>query len=382
MAKSSVVLSREDLERVKAYRYSTNSLTPLEIYFFEPWWNFLANKVYPDWLAPNLITILGAVVPLAFMASVAVLCPTFTETMPQWLIALYIFAMFWFQTLDATDGKQARRTDNCSPLGQILDHNLDQLTQTCFMIGACAVLKTGANLPLILCLTPGLMAPHFSIEYRTHFTNFHQIVVGGIGQTETLVIVMCVAGFAMLHPDGNDFFDKSTAPFGIADHLSNKQIVCAFAAISGVYYNLENFFYGLKQAKDKPYALKCILPYAQFLIMMCTMSLSQFFSARAALFIFMNGNYLLYANAVLNLSTTAGMAYDWLYAEPILFVALNLLDSWKMLTAAQITMLYIAYAAWVAIRWLLLMQNIVEQICTYMGIRFLHNKPPKKHKTH
>jgi phosphatidylglycerophosphate synthase len=31
--------------------------------------------------------------------------------------------MFWFQTIDATDGKQARKTDNCSPLGQLLDHS-------------------------------------------------------------------------------------------------------------------------------------------------------------------------------------------------------------------------------------------------------------------
>ena len=75
------------------------------------------------------------------------------------------------------------------------------------MIGACAVLKTGAQLPLILCLTPGLMAPHFSIEYRTHFTNFHQIVVAGIGQTETLVIVMLISSIALFRPESNDFFD-------------------------------------------------------------------------------------------------------------------------------------------------------------------------------
>ena len=128
---SSVLLSKEDLERVKAYRYSTNPITPLEIYVFEHWWNFLVNKVYPDWLAPNVITIAGAVVPLMLLPLVVVFCPTFEVTMPQWLIGMYMFSLFWFQTMDATDGKQARRTGNCSPLGQILDHTLDQLTQTC-----------------------------------------------------------------------------------------------------------------------------------------------------------------------------------------------------------------------------------------------------------
>ena len=51
------------------------------------------------------------------------------------------------------------------------------------------------------------MAPHYSIEYRTHFTNFHQIVVAGIGQTETLVIVMLISSIALFRPESNDFFD-------------------------------------------------------------------------------------------------------------------------------------------------------------------------------
>lgn len=173
MGKSSLVLSRENLEKVKSYRYSTNSQTPLEVYVFDHFWNFVANNLFPDWLAPNLITLAGTVMPLISMVLVAIYCPTFEETMPQWLLAFIVFSVFWFQTLDSTDGKQARRTDNCSPIGQILDHNLDQLTQTCIMVTACAVLKVGGSLALIFCLTPSLMAPHYSIEYRTHFTNFH-----------------------------------------------------------------------------------------------------------------------------------------------------------------------------------------------------------------
>ena len=107
--------------------------------------------------------------------------PDLTGVFPRWLVCLCIFSNFWYQTIDATDGKQARRTNNCSPLGQILDHNLDQLTQTCFMIAVLGILQVGGNIWLILAYTPGVMAAHFLIEYRTHFTNFHQLVIGGIG---------------------------------------------------------------------------------------------------------------------------------------------------------------------------------------------------------
>jgi len=41
----------------------------------------------------------------------------------------------------------------------------------------------------ILALTPGVMSAHYSIEYRTHFTNFHSTVVGAIGATEQLLFL-------------------------------------------------------------------------------------------------------------------------------------------------------------------------------------------------
>ncbi len=113
MSKSAIQLEVNELENV---------------YIFNPFWDFIANNCYPDWLAPNVITLLGLIVPMVSLVAVAYLFPTLTGVFPPWLLALNAFALFWYSTLDATDGKQARRTDNCSPLGQILDHNLDQLT--------------------------------------------------------------------------------------------------------------------------------------------------------------------------------------------------------------------------------------------------------------
>ena len=52
------------------------------------------------------------------------------------------------------------------------------------MIAVLGMLQTGPNIWMILAFTPGVMSMHFSVEYRTHFTNFHQLVVGGIGATE------------------------------------------------------------------------------------------------------------------------------------------------------------------------------------------------------
>jgi ethanolaminephosphotransferase len=119
------------------------------------------------------------------------------------------FSLFWYQTIDAIDGKQARRTDNCSPLGQLLDHNLDQISFTIFMCMACALLQTGGNIWIILAITPGVMAAHYSIEYRTHFTGIHYTVVGMIGATEQLCIFMTATLVTLFHPLNNDFSKQS-----------------------------------------------------------------------------------------------------------------------------------------------------------------------------
>jgi phosphatidylglycerophosphate synthase len=120
-----VTLTKTELEKIKHYKYSTNSATPIEKYFYNAVWDYIANNWLPDWLAPNLLTLLGVVLPLAMLIAVCVVNPSFGETVPHWLLMLGFLANLWYQTIDAVDGKQARRTNNCSPLGQILDHNLD-----------------------------------------------------------------------------------------------------------------------------------------------------------------------------------------------------------------------------------------------------------------
>lgn len=47
-----------------------------------------------------------------------------------WACLLTAIGLFLFQTLDAIDGKQARRTGSSSPLGQLFDHGLDGISWT------------------------------------------------------------------------------------------------------------------------------------------------------------------------------------------------------------------------------------------------------------
>ena len=68
--------------------------------------------------------------------------------------------------------------------------------------------------------------------------------------------------------DSNALFARKVVVPGIEYETDISDIVILFACLTGVHYNLENIFVSLYHAKDKGYALGCILPYAQFFAMM------------------------------------------------------------------------------------------------------------------
>ena len=67
------------------------------------------------------------------------------------LVYLYfIICIFMGQTLDAIDGKHARNTKRGSPLGQLMDHGVDSLTNSCHLIYVCQTLKLGNSAFIVI----------------------------------------------------------------------------------------------------------------------------------------------------------------------------------------------------------------------------------------
>lgn len=85
-------------------------------------------------MAPNLVcisfafinkkkvTLIGFVALILCYSLTLYHCPEVQGEMPQWIYIANIALLFWYQTLDAIDGKQARRTKSSSPLGELFDH--------------------------------------------------------------------------------------------------------------------------------------------------------------------------------------------------------------------------------------------------------------------
>lgn len=75
---------------------------------------------------------------------------TASKDIPNYCFTLAAVCIWTYSTLDAIDGKQARRTKSSSPLGQLFDHGCDSFATAFFILGLGQALKFEGDQTLIL----------------------------------------------------------------------------------------------------------------------------------------------------------------------------------------------------------------------------------------
>ncbi|XP_073967250.1 choline/ethanolaminephosphotransferase 1 bbc isoform X4 [Choristoneura fumiferana] len=135
------ILNAAQLKKLSEHKYSCTSSSILDAWL-QPWWCWLVSKT-PLWLAPNLITILGLIVNIVTTLILVWYSPDARTDPPAWACALCALGVFVYQSLDAIDGKQARRTGSQSPLGELFDHGCDSISTVFIALGACTAVKLG-----------------------------------------------------------------------------------------------------------------------------------------------------------------------------------------------------------------------------------------------
>lgn len=122
-------LSKEALDKIvrEPGKYAMEDSSVIA-HHLNTWWTYCASLV-PASVSANVVTV-GAAVPLVlcWLASVVCVLATGSERVPRWLMLCAAAAEFFFQTMDAVDGKHARRLGTSSPLGDFLDHVMDAVS--------------------------------------------------------------------------------------------------------------------------------------------------------------------------------------------------------------------------------------------------------------
>ncbi|XP_020889432.1 choline/ethanolaminephosphotransferase 1 [Arabidopsis lyrata subsp. lyrata] len=80
-----------------------------------------------DHSRPNMITLMGFMFLVTSSLLGYIYSPQLDSPPPRWVHFAHGLLLFLYQTFDAVDGKQARRTNSSSPLGELFDHGCDAL---------------------------------------------------------------------------------------------------------------------------------------------------------------------------------------------------------------------------------------------------------------
>ncbi|XP_034237634.1 choline/ethanolaminephosphotransferase 1 isoform X5 [Thrips palmi] len=135
------ILSDGQLKRLSEHKYNSESKSLLDA-FLQPYWNWLVRQV-PIWLAPNLITLSGLIINIVTTLILIYYSADAKSDAPRWAFFLCGVGLFAYQSLDAIDGKQARRTGTSSPLGELFDHGCDSISTVFVAASACIAVQLG-----------------------------------------------------------------------------------------------------------------------------------------------------------------------------------------------------------------------------------------------
>jgi ethanolaminephosphotransferase len=202
-------IPKEGLENLRHYKYQGRDLSVIANYVLQPFWRWLVEYL-PDWMAPNLITLLGFIgVVIAYLILVVWYAPNMYEDAPPWAHLLAAAAIFFYQTMDALDGKQARRTGTSSPLGELFDHGCDALNTTLAACITAVPLKLG-NGWISYCSLMTVLVPFYLTQWEEYFTG--EMLLGYLNVTEAQI---CSIAFQLsVVVFGSDFWVREVAIAG------------------------------------------------------------------------------------------------------------------------------------------------------------------------
>ncbi|KAK4053532.1 hypothetical protein OIV83_001700 [Microbotryomycetes sp. JL201] len=241
--------------RLLKYKYSSADKSLTSKYLLNPFWNWLVT-LFPKSMAPNAITLLGLSLVFANFLSLLYYNPTLScglkpthvshggqwdplfmpswgvkksfkfhgwmhwtgldrllglvqsttgqDCAPRWLYWTFAGGLFMYQSLDAIDGKQARRTGTSGPLGELFDHGCDAINTTLGVLLAASALNLGLDW-----WTPISLIATSANFYLTTWEEFHtgtlylSVFSGPVEGILMIVILFVITGFK-----GPQFWDQ------------------------------------------------------------------------------------------------------------------------------------------------------------------------------
>lgn len=361
-------LTKSGLLHLKNYKYISGLSGFIDRVIMTPFWNWCVEFI-PMNIAPNLITAVS--LAHAFVATFLITgySPSMSEQAPNWVYIVSAMCMFMYQTLDAIDGKQARRTGSSSPLGQLFDHGCDAICAFLMGIFVSSVVQFGGRWESLIVMYMHIV-PFYVSNWEESCTGV--MIFGLLGVTEGQFLVMSILlSTGILGPD-----IWLQHIFGI----SIRYILMIAGSIGGIYQTITSSYHVYEHVRDgKISAVNAFYPAVQYIITMilCTLyALSPYttlFTDHPYTVLLIIGCVFGYQISRLIIFHVANESYvQYFYIlTPLPILVIN--AYWPYLTQSKSLLfndvlpaqLYLALLVAVYLHYL---YSVVEQICTYLNI--------------
>ena len=219
-------LADSGLVHIALHKYKGGAYTPLDNAMNSFWFN--CAELLPLWIAPNMVTLIGLMFNvLAYTLVVYHQDGSLRGELPPWVNVACAVCLFLYQTLDAMDGKHARRTGNSSPLGQLFDHGCDAISAPLMVLTLISSLQLGSTYQSVTCILAGQI-PFFLAQWGESITGTMQHSMGGVfGVTEAQLVVCAIHLLAAYVPASFWTQDVETfVPIGLPVMRMNTAVMC------------------------------------------------------------------------------------------------------------------------------------------------------------
>ncbi|KIX04817.1 uncharacterized protein Z518_05688 [Rhinocladiella mackenziei CBS 650.93] len=185
-----VYIRQRNLQKLHEYKYAGVDMSLVSRYILKPFYTNVVIKFFPTSMAPNLITLTGFGFVVVNFLTMLWYNPTLDTDCPPWVYLSWAIGLFLYQTFDAVDGTQARRTHQSGPLGELFDHGVDACNTGLEVLIFAAAMNLGQSWNTVLTLFGTILTFYIQTwdEYHTHTLTLG-IVSGPVEGVLTLVVV-------------------------------------------------------------------------------------------------------------------------------------------------------------------------------------------------
>ncbi|CAI2370650.1 unnamed protein product [Moneuplotes crassus] len=369
-------ISDEGKENIKNHKYVPGEYSALDN-LLNPFWIWIVEFL-PKWMAPNLVTLLGLIALGGSYLLMLAFDLSMTKPLPGFTYLLVAIGIWTFQTLDAIDGKQARRTGSSSPLGQLFDHGCDAVSWAFCNMSVVSFLGLGLSFSGILSIYASI-GPFFFTNLLEYYSGVYIYSVGLIDATtgQYLLIFFNFLPFLV----GGDFYQGKVSdswtfmPSILSDGYLFKDYAMIVVVYVGVIYSIILVFKTLNSVKGA---------YVKFVV---TLQIIQHIGIYALMYLFdpnipfiKNNAGLVYLSVVflfvlvtckLIICHMAKMDYNVIHFEFLVFAPYFYLQSqYNGTQESENTLKLVFYATFVVMFFITFrfIQTCINQLTEYLGI--------------